>query len=198
MIQIFGILSGILMLLAGVFFLLQVKKGSSTPNLTTWLIILLVSLINTFTFYKIVNENIYQVLVMFVSFLTVIVIFFYALSKAKFAKLTSFDLIILGMAIFVGILWKVSSDDRIANFLVQLVTFIANSATVVGLLRKRLREYYVSWLFAISAYTTAIIGFALSSNQDWLAYFGPMLNGIIGNGIVVIICITQKKNKLKK
>lgn len=192
MIQTFGILSGILMLLAGIFFLLQVKKGSSTPNLTTWLITLLVSLINAVTFYKIVNENIYQGLVMFISFLTVIVIFFYALSKAKFAKLTSFDIIILGMAIFVGILWKISSDDRIANFLVQLVTFIANLATVVGLLQKRLREYYFSWLLAISAYSVAIIGFIISSNQDWLAYFGPILNGIIGNGLVLMLSSKTK------
>ncbi len=186
------------MLIAGLFFILQIKRGVSTPNLTTWLITLLVSLINAFTFHQIVHRNPYHSLVIFMSLLTIIVIFFYALSKNKFARLNLFDLIVLGMAIFVGILWKVSSDDRVANILVQVVIFVAGSATIVGLIQKKLHEYYVSWLFAICAYIIAITGLLLSGNHDWLAYFGPLVNGIIGNGIVLIICLIQNKNTSKK
>ena len=194
MIQIFGILSGICMLIGGFFFILQIKRGASVPNLTNWLIVFLVSLINACTFYKIIHQNIYQSLVFFMSLLTTIVVFFYALNKGKFAKLTNFDLMVFGMAIFVGVLWKVSSDDRIANILVQMVIFIANSATIVGLVQKKLREYYVSWLWGISAYILAIIGFALSANHDWLAYFGPVMNGIISNGIIMSLSLKQQNN----
>lgn len=189
--EIFGILAGLLLLLAGTFILIQVKKGLSTPNLTTWLVNLCVSTINAFTFHQVVNSNIYQSLIMFMSLLTLIVIFFYTMSKGKFAKLNQLDIILFVLAIFVGILWKLT-DDRLANFLVQIVMFIATCATIIGLWQKKLREYYFSWIFAISAYIIAITGLAISSNTDWLAYFGPILNGIIGNGLVLILSSKTK------
>ena len=192
MIQTFGILASILLLLAGTFILLQVKRGVSTPNLTTWFVNLSVSAINAFTFHQVVNSNIYQSLIMFMSLLTLIVIFFYTMSKGKFAKLSRLDMILFILALFVGIMWKLT-DDRLANFLVQIVMFIANLATVIGLWQKKLREYYVSWIFAVSAYIVAITGLLLSSNHDWLAYFGPILNGIIGNGLVLILSSKTKK-----
>ncbi|MFZ2150527.1 MAG: hypothetical protein WAZ12_01875 [Candidatus Absconditicoccaceae bacterium] len=189
---ILGIFAGLLLLVSGTFILIQVKKGLSTPNLTTWLINLCVGTINAFTFYEVVNSNIYQSLIMFMSLFTLIVIFFYTMSKGKFAKLNQLDIILFILAIFVGVVWKLT-DDRLANLLVQIVIFIANSATIIGLWQKKLREYYVSWIFAVSAYIVAITSIMLSSNQDWLAYFGPILNGVIGNGLVLILSSKTKK-----
>jgi len=113
------------------------------------------------------------------------------MSKRKFAKLDRLDIILFVLAIFVGIIWKLT-DDRLANFLVQIVIFIANSATIIGLWQKKLREYYIPWLFAVSAYLVAITGLILSSNTDWLAYFGLILNGIIANGLVLILSSKTK------
>ncbi|MCF7834648.1 hypothetical protein K9M48_01135 [Candidatus Gracilibacteria bacterium] len=113
------------------------------------------------------------------------------MSKGKFAKLDRLDIILFVLAIFVGIVWKLT-DDRLANFLVQIVIFIANSATIIGLWQKKLREYYIPWLFAVSAYLVAITGLMLSSNTDYLAYFGPILNGIIANGLILIISSKTK------
>jgi len=188
---ILGIIAGILLLIAGIFILIQVKSGLSTPNLTTWFVNLCVGTINAFTFHQVVNSNIYQSLIMFMSLLTLLGIFFYTMSKRKFAKLDRLDIILFVLAIFVGIIWKLT-DDRLANFLVQIVIFIANSATIIGLWQKKLREYYIPWLFAVSAYLVAITGLILSSNTDWLAYFGLILNGIIANGLVLILSSKTK------
>lgn len=189
--EIFGILAALLLLVAGTFILIQVKRGLSTPNLTTWLVNLCVSTINAFTFHHVVNSNIYQSLIMFVSLLTLMVIFFYTMSKGKFAKLNQLDILLFVLALFVGLVWKLT-DDRLANFLVQIVMFIANCATIVGLWQKKLREYYFCWIFAVSAYVVAITGLMISANTDWLAYFGPILNGMVSNGLVVILSAKTK------
>ncbi len=188
--ELLGIVSGIVLLVSAFFILKQIKEGLSTPNLTTWMIGMLVGLINAFSFYKIVQDNVYQGFIMFASLITLVIIFFYSLSRGKFAKLKTFDIILLFLAIFVGVLWKFT-DNRLANFLVQIVTCIANSATIIGLWRGYLREYYFSWIFAVGAYMIAIFGLTLNSNGDWLPFFGPILNGVICNGLVLILSITK-------
>lgn len=192
MAQLFGILAGILMLLAGVVILIQIKKGLSIPNLTTWLVVLLISIINAITFYNVVRGNIYQSLIMFTSLFTVVLVFFYALNGGKFARLTSFDIFIFSITLFVGILWKLSSDDRMANLLVQLVIFIANLATIIGLWRGTLREYYLGWIIAGLSYVFAVLGLIIAHTTDWLAFFGPVLNGIICNGVVLMLSLKKK------
>ena len=190
--ELLGIVSGIVLLVSAFFILRQVKMGLSTPNLTTWMIGMLVGLINAFSFYKIVQDNIYQGFIMFASLITLVIIFFYSLSRGKFAKPKTFDIVVLFLAIFVGILWKFT-DNYLTNFLVQIVTCIANSATIVGLWRGYLREYYFSWIWAVSAYLIAICGLAIDFKGDWLPFFGPILNGVICNGLVLIFSLKNKK-----
>ena len=190
-----GILSGIVLLISGYIILRQIKQGPSTPNLITWLVNLLMGLMNAISFYKVVHENIYQGIIMFASVILLAAIFFYSLTKGKFAKLKPWDFVIFSLAIFVGVLWKFT-DDRLANFLVQIVICIANSATFIGLWRGTLREYYLGWAVAVSAYLIAITGLILNSNGDWLPFFGPLLNGVLGNGIVLCFAVKQNlKNK---
>jgi small basic protein len=194
--EILGIVSGIVLLVSAFFILKQIKEGLSTPNLTTWMIGMLVGLINAFSFYRIVGDNIYQGFIMFASLITLVIIFFYSLSKGKFAKLKTFDIILLFLAVFVGIFWKFT-DNRLANFLVQIVICIANFATIIGLWRGYLREYYFSWIFALGAYVIAILGLAIDFTGDWLPFFGPILNGVICNGLVLLLSITKNKKSEK-
>jgi len=114
--------------------------------------------------------------------------------KNKFAKPTLWDIAILIVAIVILVLWQLATDNRTANFLVQIVIFVSNIATIVGLLRKKLKEYPTSWIWGVSAYAIAIIGFLCKEKTDWLVYFGPILNGILCNGIVCIIALKQKTN----
>jgi xanthine/uracil permease len=194
--QIIGIIAFIVMLIAGGFFVFQIKKETSTPNLITWLTGLLVGTINAPTFYKIAGDDLNSSLIMFASLSTLVVIFIYSLLKNKFAKPTLWDIAILVVAIVILVLWQLATDNRTANFLVQIVIFVSNIATIVGLLRKKLKEYPTSWIWGVSAYTIAVIGFLFKGKTDWLMYFGPILNGIICNGVVYIIAWKQNKNKL--
>lgn len=196
MVQLFGILSVVLMLFSGILLVRQIKRGVSIPNLTTWLIILLVSLINSLTFYEIVDHNIWKGLAMFASLLVLIVIVLYSFSRSKFAKLKIFDAVILIVAVFVGVIWKLSHDDRMANFLVQIIMFIASIPTIWGLWKGYLREYYLSWLLGISAYLCLVASILVDFHGDWLQLFGPLFNGVVGNGIIMFLSF--KKNKEKK
>lgn len=189
--QIFGILSGFLLFIAGALILFQIKRNLSVPNLTTWFVIVLVSVVNAFTFHDIVHKNIYQSLIMFVSLITVIIILFYSLNKGKFAKLIPFDLAMFIVAIAILLFWHYSSNDRLTNILIQIAIFAANCATFVGLWKGYLKEYYLSWVFTVAAYIIALIGLVITFTGDWLPFLGPVLNGFLGNGIILILALRQ-------
>lgn len=197
MVQVFGILAVIFMLLAGYFFIKQIHEGTSTPNPTTWLIGFLVSLVNSLTFYKVIESNAWKGLIMFASLLTLVVICMYCLFRGKFVKPKLFDVIIFIITIFVGVIWKLTTD-RWANFLVQLIILTASTPTIRGIWCGYLREWYFAWLMGTCAYVCVIISILSDFHGDWLQLFGPILNGVLVNGGIMVLVIKKSKKLNKK
>src|SRR3989339_675433 len=110
--NIFGALAGVTALITYGFYLKQAVKGQSTPNPSTWLIWFIAGVINTFTYFAVVNGNIWQSLFVIAVTFSVLVILVYALLKGKFTKIRPLDFFIFLMALAVGIFWQISSNDR--------------------------------------------------------------------------------------
>ena len=191
MVQLFGILSLLFMLLSGYFFIQQIRQGTSTPNLTTWMISLLVGLVNALTFYRVVGDNIWKSFITFESLTIVILICGYSLYRGKFIKLNLFDIIILVITVLVGVVWKFTSD-RWANFLVQLIILMGSIPTIRGLWYGYLREYYFAWGISILAYFCVLVSILIDFQGDWLQLFGPILNGIVINGTIMLLSCKKK------
>jgi small basic protein len=186
MVQVFGILSVLLMLIAMYFFVRQIRQGNSTPNITTWLIGLIVSLVNSLTFYKVVENNLWKGSIMFASLLTVIVICGYSVIKGRFAKPKIFDIVIFIVTIFVGVIWRFTSDHW-ANFLVQLIILVASFPTMRGLWYGYLKEHYLAWLLAVCGYFCVIVSISIDFQGDWLQLLGPVLNGVLVNTTIMLL-----------
>jgi hypothetical protein len=193
--DIFGIVSGIVLVLSASILWYQIKRGLTTPNLTTWLVGLFVGGINAFSFYAIVEDNFAKGAIMFAGLFTLIIVFFYSLYKGKFAKPDWLDILLFSLVFAVGAVWKYTDDNRIANFYVQIVTCIANFATIQKLWTRKLHDYYLGWTIAVLAYSLCILGLLLSATKDWLVYFGPILNGVLCNGSVALLAARNNKNK---
>ncbi len=194
MVQLLGILAVVLLSFACYCFYRQMKLGLSTPNMTTWVIGLIISLINCLTFYTVVNENPYKGAIMFASLVTMIILVPYSFMHSKFAKPTFVDIVIFLVAIFIGVLWRTTKDDRLANLLVQIVTFVANSATIIGLWRNKLREYWLSWTVAVVAYICTSSAILVDFHGDGLQLLGPIANGIIANGVTALFAVKYSKS----
>src|SRR3989344_5580677 len=113
MIQIISIIAGLFNLVAGSGYLRQVIKNESTPNPATWIIWVVVTILNTATYFSVVGENSWIALSSGITALMIFIIFVTSLFKGKFTKLNRIDTVALILAIGIGIFWQVSGNALI-------------------------------------------------------------------------------------
>ena len=190
--NIFGVLAGITALIAYGFYFKQAVRGQSTPNPSTWLIWFIAGIINTFTYFSVVDGNVWQSLFVIAVTFSVFIILIYALSKGKFAKIRSLEIIIFLLALGIGIFWQITANDRISNLLLQGIYVISYIPTVIGLVRRTAKEHYASWLTVVISYSFATLALLANHPEDWIAFVSPIVNGILGNGLIVLLIFSKK------
>jgi cation transport ATPase len=192
----FGVLSALTLLLAYWFYIKQTQKGQSTPNPSSWGIWLLVGMINCITYFYIVS-SIWESFLAFAYTFCVAIVFIYALKKGKFSKITNLEIIIFILTLIIIIFWRVTANNSIANLLLQVIYVLAYIPTIGGLLKGYSKEYPLSWTTSVIAYGFSIISIALNFNGNWVSIVFPLINGVLGNGLVVVL-IYHNKFKLQK
>lgn len=193
--NIFGLLAGIIALIAYGFYFKQVVKGQSIPNPSSWAIWLLAGIINTFTYFSVVKGNLSQSFIAISVTFSVAVIFIYSLFKGKFSKISGIEIIIFLLSLGIGIFWQLTSNDRISNLLLQGIYVISYIPTISGIIKGTGKEYPVSWITAVIAYIFSIISILLNFQGDWIAIIFPLVNGIIVNGLIVLLIFHKQSKK---
>lgn len=191
--EFFSVLSGITIAVVPILYLRQVIKGISIPNPATWLICLITFGLNTATYFFVVEKNVWKILLPSTILLGIIVVFSYSLIKGKFARIGIIEIISVLLAIGIGILWKTTKDAVLANLALQVVLVISFLPTVIGLLRRTLREGPLPWRIGVLSYVFLIIAIILDWQGNWAELAYPFLNGILGNGSVAVISQIQNK-----
>lgn len=188
----FGLIAGITALITYSLYFKQILKGQSTPNPSTWAIWLLVGIINTLTYFFITNKNLWQSLILIAVTFSISIVFIYSLLKGKFSKISNIEIIVFILAIATGIFWQITSNDRISNLILQVIYVLSYIPTISGLVKGTGKEQYVAWLVAFIAYLFSTISLILGSQVDWIAFIHPLVNGLLGNGVVAILIILKK------
>lgn len=190
---LFSISASIFNLLSGGSYLIQVIKGKSIPNPATWLIWVVVTIINTLTYFSVVQGNFWVSLSSIVLAVGILFIFLFSLVKGKFSKLGKIEIISLLTAFGIGLFWKLSGNYIISNIALQAVFLISFYPTLVALLRGQTREQPLAWFFASTSYTLQIVNVFVSASPLFALAF-PIVN-LIGNGSIGLIAWFQKKGK---
>lgn len=187
--QTLQISGSLILLLVYFFYLKQTIKGQSTPNPGTWVVWFVIMGINTITYFKVVNDDYLKTAIVFIGFIGITSIMIYSLFKGKFAKLTKIDLILLFLSIIIGIFWQISENAKISNLLLQIIIFISFLPTAIGLMQNRLKEKHLPWTLAAIAYFFQTISLLINYDGNIYQLFLPIINGILGNGLIPIILI---------
>ncbi|MHB1316467.1 MAG: hypothetical protein ACYCZW_01250 [Minisyncoccota bacterium] len=188
-----SISASIFNLLSGGSYLIQVIKGKSIPNPATWLIWVVVTIINTLTYFSVVHGNIWVSLSSIVLALGILFIFLFSLIKGKFSKLGRIEIVSLVIAFGIGLFWKLSGNSIISNIALQAVFLISFYPTLIALLKKETREKPLAWFFASSSYSLQIINVFVSGSSLFALAF-PIVN-LVGNGTIGIIALFQNKRE---
>lgn len=183
--------SGVVMVVYATY-LYQVVKGASTPNPATWIIWVTVSLLNAISFVQIADTW-YQGLISVTMTVFVSVIFIYSLLKRKFTPLKRLEKGILVLTGIFGLIWLITGNERLANVLMQISLLASFWPTIQGLHLGTAKEKPLPWIIAVLAYLLIIISMILSYNGNWLAFVYPLLNGVIGNGIIAALALCKRQ-----
>jgi len=122
-------------------------------------------------------------------------VFIYSLFMGKLSKLSSVGITSLILAIIIGIFWKVTSNDRIANLLLQGIYLISYIPTGVGIIKGTVKEHHVAWIIAFIAYVFSVLSIWTGPKADWIAYAHPVINGLVCNGIIIALLFYKKSKK---
>jgi hypothetical protein len=191
--DLFSSLSGLTMAIVAFVYFAQVVSGASTPNPATWLIWLVAMTMNTITYYFVSHGNVLQIITPLVITCGILLIVLFSLVKGKFGRVGAVDMVVLFLSCVVGIFWKTTGDPVVSNLMMQIILVISFVPTLVGLIKRRLREKSLSWNLAVLSYCFLIVSIVSGSSWTWAQLAYPFFNGIVGNGSVAIASILTKK-----
>jgi hypothetical protein len=177
-------------------YVLQLVKGSSIPNPATWIIWLIIGVINLLTYFLVVEHNLLRSLTLLVVTSGILVVTVYSLVRGRFAKLRLLDIVCFLLALMIVVLWRVTGDPILANLILQVVYIISFIPTILGLHQGILKEKPWPWILAVGGYVFMIAATMVSwTNQSWPALAHPIINGVIGNGLVAYYAIRNKDRR---
>lgn len=188
-----SIFASIFSLFSGISYIKQLIKGESIPNPVTWLIWLVVTIINTLTYFLVVEGSLWLSLSSITLAIVIATIFILSLLKGKFSKLGKIEIISLFFAFVVGLFWKLSGNYIVSNISLQVVFLISFYPTLYSLLKRETKEKSPPWFFASLSYTLQIINVFVSGSPLFALVF-PIVN-LVGNGTIGIIALLQNKRK---
>jgi hypothetical protein len=194
MIQAIAIIAGLLNVFSGASYLRQVLRNESTPNPATWLIWLVVTLLNSSTYFFVVSGNVWIWLASVATTVMVFAIFIIAISKRKFTRLGKVEMISLFIAVCVGIFWRLTGNASVSNLALQVIFIISFIPTIYGILYKGALERPLPWFLAVVSYILQITNVFLTS-VSLVALGFPVVN-LMGQGIIgSLVWIKNKKDK---
>ncbi|MDD2646904.1 MAG: hypothetical protein PHV78_01075 [Patescibacteria group bacterium] len=189
----FGLIAGIVAVIAYGLYFRQAVKGSSTPNPSTWAIWVLIGIINSFTYFSLVANDWRQGLVVLTAATFSLITFIYSLFRGRFSRISKIEIITFILAVLIGIFWRFTANDRMANLFLQAIYVISYIPTISGLARGRAKEGYVAWVVACVAYLLSAITVATNPRADWIALVFPLVNGLLGNGTIAVLTIYKQR-----
>lgn len=190
MTQVISIIAGLFNVLAGSSYLKQVVKNESTPNPTTWIIWVIVTVINSATYFSVVG-NVWIALSSAVTAAMVFLIFVLSLSKGKFTRLNKVDVVSLVLALVIGIFWQVSGDVIVSHISLQIVFIVSFYPTIHGLLTGGSKENPFAWTMGCCSYILQILNI-LFNPITLLALVFPVIQ-LLGQGAIAMLAYHKRK-----
>jgi hypothetical protein len=175
-------------------YVFRLIRGNTVPSPSTWITWFVIGLLNLASYLFVVERRFLQIVPLVFVVIGIAIVTAYASLRGRFSKPCRLDLVCLLSAFLVGIVWQVTRDPKIANLLLQLVYVVSFIPTIVGLKRGYLKEYPTPWLLALLAYAFMIAAIVVDwPNQSLVAFVHPVVNGVIGNGIVLYLVVRKKR-----
>lgn len=194
--KLLQITGSLLLVVVYFIYLKQTSKGESTPNPGTWITWFAIMGINTLTYFQVVHSDYFKSAIVFIGFLSIFAITSYSLIKGKFAKPKLIDIILFFISIIIAIFWRLTKNANVASLLLQLTLLVSFLPTAIGVMQERLKEKHWPWTLAGIAYLLQTISLLINYDGNIYQLFLPVINGVLGNGLVAAAVLYKKSTEL--
>lgn len=202
----FAVVATCVFVLGYVVYNRQARRGTSTPNASTWTIWSVVVLMNAGAYFKASDDPLTSALPA-ASGIACILTFANALRRGRFKRPKFWDGVALILGLAAGLVWWRFEDPRIANVMVRLAPDGADAPVVANLVLQfaiiasfiptyadawlRRSESPPPWALWSTAYLLLVVAIWLRADERWTDYVYPAF-GIILHAAVIPIAILAK------
>ncbi len=191
MYQFFLITSNVLLILTLFVYFLGLQRGTTTPNASTWAVWTVVGIINLISYFIVADNNIWKTSYVLSATVGLSIICFYAAIAGRFSAIQLIDKVCLALAAAVIVIWQQTGSAIITTISLQGIYIISFVPTCVGVWKGRASEHWLPWTMAVVAYGCAVAAIPLAPTFNWAELAFPIINGVLGNGAVVVAIIYQ-------
>ena len=186
MLEILGILSGVIAFAASIPYIVEIIKGNTKPQRMAWVLFLVLSGISFFAQLAAgASASLWFPLVLF---LQAIIIFSLTL-KFGVGGFSRFDIVSLVFAIVIMILWALTDSPESAIICSVAVNTIGKILVAVKVYRLPHTEYVPTWVWSALA---SILAAVSVGSFNWILLLTPLQNAITVGMIAALILYRRK------
>lgn len=187
MLEIIGILSGVIAFLASIPYIIDIVKGNTKPQRMAWVIFITLSGISFFA--QLAEGATNSLWFPAVLFLQSIIIFALTL-KFGMGGFSKFDIGSFIASILIMIIWWVTKSPAIAIVCGVLVNTIGKILVTQKVYQHPKTEYLPTWVWSAVA---SVLAVAAVGGWDWILIITPLQNAVTVGIIATIIFLRRQK-----
>jgi hypothetical protein len=186
MLEIIGILSGLIAFAASIPYIIDIVKGNTKPQRMAWVIFLTLSGISFFAqLAEGATDSLWFPLVLFVQ---AIIIFALTL-KFGVGGQSKFDIFSLVAALCIMLIWYATKSAAVAIVCSVTINTIGKILVAEKTYRMPHTEYLPTWIWSAVASFLAVIAVG---SWNWILIITPLQNGITVSIIAGIIIVRRR------
>ena len=188
-----GVVVAVLHLLAYILYNHQAQKGSSRPNVVTWMIVFFLMSLNAGSYFA-MSADWVKSLQVIAGTIGATLIFWSVLLRNKFVRPTRHELVILTIGFAAIFVWWVSREATYANLLIITAISIGFLPTIEGVWRDPNNEEPLAWYVWMSAFALGIIVVALRYSGQPQDFAYPVVGLVLDSTVAFL---SRKSRKLR-
>ena len=179
--DLFGILSGIIALVASIPYIIDIIRGNTKPQRMAWVIFIVLSGISFFAQLSAgATDSLWFPLVLFVQS----IIIFVLTIKFGIGGFGKFDVLSLVLAVLIMVIWAVTKSAAIAIVCGVAVNTIGKVLVAAKVYKYPKTEYLPTWVWSAIASAFAVLAVG---ELDWILILSPLQNALTVAAIAVLI-----------
>jgi glucan phosphoethanolaminetransferase (alkaline phosphatase superfamily) len=172
----------LIFLVAFVIYNKDILRGNTRPNIVTWSLFALITLINSTSYISMTGDLVKSVLA-FTDFFVCAIITFFILFKGYYSKLSIFEKLVIVFSAASIFAWVIFRSATFANLLLQPGYILAFIPTYVNAYKNPLTERALPWFLWAFSFILSIIVVIMRWEGAWQDIVNPSIALLLHFGV---------------